>query len=546
MRWRAVAICCLLVGVVSSCDRSSRSLDGGDVTDAKPSFERHDVACAELDRFVQRVRRGYVPVRSPDITLIPHEPNQIGPPDAAVHAGPYDYLAEVPLVLYGKGHVEPIGTVDEAPTMADVAPTIARLIGFSRFAAPDGRALTTGLPASGTPPRLVVTVVWDGGGWNTLREHPRSWPFLKRMIDRGVSFGGMEIGSTPSVTPPIHTTLGTGAFPRTHGIPHVKMMTAAGDYVDPMEMNSPRYIRIPALADVYDRALRNRPVVGVVATVNWHLGMIGRGRLHPGGDSDLAALFTSSGTTFGDPDLYEIPSDLADPEGLVADAEALDAADGATDGMWRGHPLDDPALRYAGPAYVRWFGDALRSVIDTRGFGDDRVPDLVFANFKSLDDSVHKWGLTSRETREVLAATDAELKALVEHLEDTVGTGSWVVIVTADHGTSKFVADSGGWAVHGHELRVDLNRAFDVDEEPLFERVNSAGIYLNDGAVARSRLDLAEVGEWLLDYTAIDNLYKMDEVPAYYEDKAEVPLFDAVMFGDRVVARSCRNTASLD
>ena len=499
---------------------------------------KHDVSCAEIDEFVQRVRRGYVPVRSSDIALIPHEPNYIGTPDAAVHTGPYDFLAEVPLVLYGPGYVEPLGEVDAAATMADVAPTIARLVGY-RFDAPDGEALVEGLDVSGEPPRLIVTVVWDGGGWNTLREHPRSWPFLERSISRGISIQNMTIGSTPSVTPPIHTTLGTGAFPRRHGIPNVKMTTSDDRYINPMELNSPEYIRIPTLGDLYDVAEGNRPLVGVVATVNWHLGMIGKGTLHPGGDEDLAALFTSSGSLFGDPDFYEIPYDLADESGLTAETEALDALDGTRDETWRGHALDEE-VTYASPAYVHWFGDRLRAAIDSRGFGADRVTDLLFTNFKSIDDAGHRWGMVSPEAGDAIGATDAELRALVRHLNRRVGEGRWVLIVTADHGTSKFPEQSGGWAIRGHDLREDLNRAFDAGDEPLFERVNSAGIFLNDDAMERANLDLREVGRWLLDYTANDNLYGIDEVPDYYREKADVPLFDAVMAGRDVVARSCR------
>lgn len=534
----------LLIAIVTcACTATSPSPSGtkADEPDNPTRRGKHDVSCAELDQFVDRVRRGYVPGRSSDVALIGHEPNYIGTPDAAVHTGPYDFLAEVPLVFYGPGHIDPVGTVSDEATMADVAPSIARLIGFDGFTAKDGSALTTGIPADGPTPRLVLTVVWDGGGWNTLREQRGSWPFLKSIMERGVSFENAEIGSTPSVTPPIHTTLGTGAFPRTHGIPNVKMTTADDRYINPMELNSPQYIKIPTLGDVYDEELGNRPLVGVVATVNWHLGMIGKGTLHPGGDRDLAALFTSAGTTYGDPDYYEIPVDLTDEARLAAEADTLDATDGARDESWRDHPLDDLSVRYASPAYVRWFGDRLREAIDSRGFGADGVPDLLFTNFKSIDDSGHRWGMVSEETGEVVAATDAELKTTVEYLDEEVGEGKWVVIVTADHGTSMFPEQSGGWAVRGHDLREDLNRAFDLDEEPLFERVNSAGIFMNDEAAARSGLDFRKVGDWLLDYTAMDNLYEIDEVPNYYADKSDIPLFDAVVVGRKVVARSCRS-----
>lgn len=524
--------------VVAGCTADPRTGPADPALDPRPG--KHDVSCADLDRFVERVRLGYVPVRSPDLALIAHEPNYIGTPTAAVHTGPFDFLADVPLVVYGPGQVDDVGSVPDHATMADVAPTIARLIGFEGFDAPDGVVLGRGLSGRRPPPRLVVTIVWDGGGLNTLAEHPRAWPFLERIQARGISYENMEIGSTPSVTPPIHTTLGTGAFPRRHGIPNVRMTTADGRYIDPMELNSPRYIRTPSLGDLYDDARGDRPLVGVVATVNWHLGMIGKGALFPGGDRDVAALFTSSGATYGDPGIYEIPTELADEDGLLAATEELDAEDGAKDERWRGHELSDPAIRYASPAYVDWFGDRLRAAIDSRGFGRDRVPDLLFTNFKSIDDSGHRWGMLSPETGDVLAATDAELEELVEHLDSRVGKRRWVVIVTADHGTSMFPEQSGGWAIRGHDLRVDLNRAFDLAEGPLFERVNSAGIFLNDDAAAAADLDLEEVGDWLLDYTALDNLYEIDALPDYYAGNADVPLFDAVVAGRKVVASSCR------
>lgn len=526
--------------LLAACTASEEPRPAEPTTESRTRARPHDVSCTELDQFIQRTRRGNYPVRSVDLALIPHEPNYIGPPDGAVHTGPYDFLAEVPLVMYGPGHVEATGSVDEAPTMADVAPTIARLIGFDGFDAPDGTTLTTGLPGGDRPPRLVVTVVWDGGGWNTLREHPKTWPFLKSVIERGVSFEKMTIGSTPSVTPPIHVTLGTGAFPRRHGIPSVTMFTPDGRFINPMENNSPQWIEEPTLGDVYDEALDNRPLVGVVATVNWHFGMIGRGTLHPGGDRDLAALFSSSGSTFGDAEYYEIPSDLADPAGLEAEAERLDVADGERDDRWRGNELDDLEVRYATPATVRWMGERLRAAIASRGFGADRVPDLLYTNFKSIDDAGHRWGMASSEMAEAIRATDLELKRLVGYLDRTVGRGQWVIAVTADHGTMPFPEDSRGWAIRGSDLRVDLNRAFDLEDEPLFGRVTSSGIFFNDDVVERSGVDLEEVGRWLLDYTAEDNLFEIDEVPAYYRAKADAPLFDAVLHGGKVVARSCR------
>ena len=45
---------------------------------------------------------------------------------------------------------------------------------------------------------------------------------------------------------------------------------------------------MPTLADLYDRAMGNKPIVGMVATVDIHLGMIGHGCFWNGGDQDIA------------------------------------------------------------------------------------------------------------------------------------------------------------------------------------------------------------------------------------------------------------------
>lgn len=527
----------LLALSFAACDtgEARRNEDSG--TDARRSSQERDLSCDELDVFVERTRRGYVPDRSPDLSLIVHEPNYVGAPTAAVHTGPFDFLAEVPLVFFGPGHVAERGRVEDRATMADVAPTIAQLIQFDDFDSPDGRALSVSA-GSENPPRLVVTVVWDGGGWNTLEQHPEAWPFLKSIIRGGVSFEQMTVGSTPTVTPPIHTTLGTGAFPSRHGIPHVRMTTKAGDYIDPFEGNSARSTKIESLSDLYDRARDNAPLVGVLATVNWHLGMIGAGAHIEGGDHDLAALLDSSGVVYGNAEDYELPADLSDPTLLADSATAIDAFDGTRDGEWRGHELDDLEVRYSSPAWVRFQQAILERAITTRGFGADEVPDLMFSNFKSIDGVGHAWGMESPEEGDVVRATDDALRALVKNLNRTVGREQWVLIVTADHGTTRFAPDIGAWAIRGQELMTDLNREFDVQGPPVVERVNSAGIYLDEQQ--RPGVDVRAMSRWLMSYTAADNLLGIDEVPRYYADKAHEPLIDAVLDGPRVAARSCR------
>ena len=81
----------------------------------------------------------------------------------------------------------------------------------------DGRILP-GVPRPPTPPKVVVTFVIDGGGWNVLGHWPDAWPNLRRLMAEGATYRNAIMGSFPAVTACAHATIGTGAFPRTHGI----------------------------------------------------------------------------------------------------------------------------------------------------------------------------------------------------------------------------------------------------------------------------------------------------------------------------------------
>ena len=535
----------LLAGAIAMAACTGTSGAPGDPPTASKAGPAARVAggCKALPKLVERARRGYVPGRSPQVLVIPHEPNYVGTPEMPVHSGPWDYLAEVPLVMFGPGVIGSEGAVDAPATMADIAPTTARLIGFEGFSTPDGRPLpdaATGAPGPSPRPRLVVVVVWDGGGWNVLREHPRAWPFLRGLMTKGVHYPRMTVGSTPSVTPPIHTTLGTGVYPRSHGIAYVRMKTPEGVYGDPFEGNSPALIRAPTLADVYDRAMGNKPLIGTVATVSWHLGMMGHGALAQDGDADTAVLLNDVGMTYGDPSIYSIPA-IDDPEALNAGARRLDGTDGALDGAWMGHSLDDTAIRYATPAYVNYQERILERLIGREGFGDDNVPDLLYTNFKSPDDAGHKWGMTSPEVGAVVSSVDRALAELVGFLDAEVGRGRWVVMVTADHGQTRYPHQSGAWPIRGGEMAGDLNETFDSVENqvPLVERVTSAGISMDTRELAATGASLEDIARAAARYTAEDNLEPGGELPQAWRDREDAPLFDAAMVGRRVVARSC-------
>ncbi|HJR45957.1 MAG TPA: alkaline phosphatase family protein [Actinomycetota bacterium] len=493
--------------------------------------------CDQLDKLVTRITRGWVPGRSPDLAPIPRRPTYIGGPVNPVHTAPWDYLTDVPLVIFGPGLVPARGESDAPATMADVAPTIGSLIGFD-FDTSDGDPLPTG--AEGRAPRLVVTVVWDGGGWNVLREHPTEWPFLERAMRRGVSFTDFELGSTPTNTPPIHTTLGTGRFPRAHGIPGVKMRTPADGYIDPFEGHNASEVRVPMLADLYDVARDNRPEIGTVATVNWHLGMMGHGDDFEDGDADLSVLLNDRGLLFGDSSTYAFPP--APPTTWLTDeTDRLDRSDGAADGRWNDDDLTDLAVRYSTPAYVAFQERVLEQVIETQRFGADAVPDLLFTNFKQIDDAGHKWGPFSAQVGASVRASDDALRSLVRVLNAEVGRGRWVVLVTADHGQMPYPEDSGEWPVSPGQLTGDIDRALDDNDNgiDLVWRTTAGGIFIQRDEAKRLGLTMEEIAEWLIDYRAEDNAPPGEPLPRPWRDDPQQRVFSGVVAGDRLAAAFC-------
>lgn len=497
--------------------------------------------CKSIDAMIRRSKRGYYPFRSPDIVFIPREPNYVGKAEMPVHSGPWDYLSEVPLVAYGPGFIKP-GTYDQFATMADLAPTAAQLIGFEEWPKRDGRVLDEMLEPAAAPPKLIVNLVWDGGGWNALETHPDRWPYLERLMETGASYTNFEIGSSPSTTPPIHTNLGTGAFPSRHGAVSLRMRYPDYEIKDPFTNLDASQLKVTTLADEYDRARGNVPVTGMLGSVSWHLGMIGHGSALEGADKDPVTLIgpkTGEGNT--NPAVYS-QIDVTDADKLLEFARKLDARDGERDGKWGKHPVTTPEEIHPTPAvpdYDQW---VLERFIKAHDFGADEVSDLLYVNFKTSDIAGHRFGMSSEETGAAFEAQDRNLRRLVRFLDRTVGENEWVLFVTADHGQMPYPEESGAWPIFGGELARDLNTVFDKtdDDVKLVVSVGAAGVIVQLDAVKENGTTLREMARWVAGYTVGENVKDGAQIPKAFKGREDELLMDAVLAKDRVAAIACR------
>ncbi|MGH2554210.1 MAG: alkaline phosphatase family protein [Actinomycetota bacterium] len=453
------------------------------------------------------------------------------------HSGPWSYLQRVPLVFYGPGFIRARGEVspDREVTLADLAPTMAELLNTRMPPGIPGRPIEGILKNNEDPPRVIVTIVWDGGGWNVLRAWPDSWPRLAGLIRGGASVEA-TVGSSPSVTPSIHATIGTGAYPRQTGIIGISFRSN-GEIVDSFGQRSPRFLLRPTLADVYDRSTGNAAKIAMLAYKSWHLAMLGHGASIPGGDRDIAALVNLEEELTTNPELYALPSYLQDLPGLQSSIRAIDLDDGSVDSKWMGHDiLEDPAARRDTPAWILYQTILLKALMQREGFGQDDVPDLLYTNYKHLDEVGHNWNLISREMRETLHYSDRSLAQLESFLNDTVGRRRWVLVLTADHGQGPDAEASGAWPISQTELVKDTGDHFDVDPDSLITNTSAVGAWVDKEVMASEGITLRQISRFLLDYRLEENVQPGDEPPAQYEPRLREPVFSAAFPYKKMVA----------
>lgn len=491
--------------------------------DRQPSGDPLARACSLDPAWLHRIERGYDPDHSEDITMVatpPHYPGNFAGPS---HSGPWQYLQEVPFVLHGPGFInarqEPL---EDRVTIADFFPTVGELLDID-LPEREGEALTGGLADTTETPKLVVVVVWDGVGRNVLERWPDRWPYLEQLETEGTSYAKAIVGSSPSITPATHSTLGTGTFPYTHGVTGIEYRKSNGEMSTAFTGSDPTLLRETTYADIVDAQLNNEPKVGLVGSVPWHLGMLGHGSNIPGGDDDQVVYVGRETLKTTDLEYYgtlSTPLELPSMDTLV---EELDLEDGRLDGKWLGRDIDDPRKT---PALVRFQTDVVLEMLEQEGYGADDIPDLFFVNFKTGDTIGHQYSMDSPEMGEVISAEDEGLRQIVEYLDAEVG--EYTLLLTADHGHTPSWETSGGWPIDNTELILDIDAEFEVPEgESLIEDRVAVGFFMNLDVMEELGVSLEEVSSWMDDYTLREN-WPEAELPKAFEGRGEEQLFSAV------------------
>jgi hypothetical protein len=478
--------------------------------------------------YMELIRRAYHPGRSGELQLVlaPYNSANYAPESrdlvrfyrATSHASVWMYLERVPLVVHAPGRIAPSDDTTRV-TLADVAPTTAALMGFADWPTDREGTVLPGVATGAAPPKVIVTFVIDGGGWNVLSHWPNSWPNLKRLMGEGANYRNAITGSFPAVTACAHATIGTGTYPNQHGITGhnirdgSKVRKAYGD----AGHANPGDILIPTLADLWSDDTDNRAWVGEIGYQVWHMGMIGYGGPRRSGDQLPVGVYWNEGAykengvgewAPHNPDLFRMPSTVPGLDVYDAHLQAF------TSPGW--DQFFDPRSRQTpccAPPVVQYQGDLIEATLRDEPIGQSGVTDLLY--MKS------DWeGL-------VLQEVDTQLGRVVATL-DELFPDDYVLIVTADHGQCPFPDDVDGVRLDPVQLGDAIDQRFGGELVTTVQSVVPSEIYLHEGVLKVNGASIDDVAASLRDYRYRQNIGPYVPQSAIEQDLLDAREFSAV------------------
>jgi predicted AlkP superfamily pyrophosphatase or phosphodiesterase len=528
MRIRSVALALSFSILLVACTGDSPEETKERKKEAVGEVDLVQLGCEVDPTLLDRIWRGYDKQRSEDIIMLPKFPNYSGTFAIPNHSGPWDYLQNVPLVFYGPGIIKPTGQVTGPASVVDIFPTFGELTGVD-LPERTGRALTEMIEPDAPTPKLVILLVWDGAGRNVLERWPDAWPTLARLEREGTSYVDAVVGSSPSITPAIHSSMGTGLYPRAHRVTGIKYTLDSGEVGVAFQGRDASVLDVATFGDLIDIAFQNAPKVGLLGWRSWHMGMFSHGSAWPGGDKDMLALFEEGNAIGGNDELYYTPDYLREAPGLDEAVQELDRLDGELDGKWMSHDILE---MHDNPAWSNFQSEVLLSLISGEGFGADAIPDLLSVNYKMSDIVGHQHTMDSPEMEATVRSQDEGLARLIELLDDTVG--DYVIAMTSDHGHTPSPERTGAWAIANGQLKEDIDAFFETPSGKSLVRDTSAvGIFFDEEVGAEMGVTMEDVSRFVLTYTIEEN-HDGDELPEEYRDRAKERVFEAAFPGTRL------------
>ncbi len=328
----------------------------------------------------------------------------------------------------------------------------------------------TGLPDK---PKLVVLLVIDGLPQRQVLayRHQLAPDGFARFLDRGAWFSEAHHGHAYTVTASGHAAVLTGAHPSRTGIignswrdaetgaevycTGDPTATYVGHRTDPLDGTSPKNLKAETLGDVLRRADARSRTVAISGK--------DRGAILPAGMTGTAYMYMDESGLFASSTFYMKshpawvesfnggkPADRyfkAQWQPLLPDgAYAISLPDnqpwygaGGMLPMIMGSRDDAPGLAFYQSLLASPFIDALtldfaRAALAGEQLGRDDAPDILAVSLSAHDYINHRWSAESRLSQDNLLRLDRMLQDFFRHLDEKVGAGNYIAVLTSDHG----------------------------------------------------------------------------------------------------------------
>src|SRR5262245_8182333 len=104
----------------------------------------------------------------------------------------------------------------ERRPLRTMAPTSASLMAIPRPRGSMGRVMTEALVPTSKRPRVILTIVMDGGGRSLYEAWPDAWPRIKGLAARGAEYIDAKVTQLETAKAVSHVAIGTGGYPITN------------------------------------------------------------------------------------------------------------------------------------------------------------------------------------------------------------------------------------------------------------------------------------------------------------------------------------------
>jgi hypothetical protein len=356
-------------------------------------------------------------------------------------------------------------------------------------------------PAAATP-RLVVLIVVDQLRSDYLERYSSRWTGgLRRAMQEGAWYTNAAYPYLHTVTCTGHATIGTGRFPRSHGIimnswysRELGRTIGCSDAADAATITAEgRTAGGHSAALLKGDTFAERVTRGGGRVVTMSLKP--RSAIMPAGRRSDATIWFGGRGEFVSSTTYteSLPafvrdvgtatpvsgertsppwSKLLPGESYLGDDEVAYEKPPAGWTASFPHPIDLPQyLQFwqSSPLSDAYLGRLAAAAIDSYKLGQGSKVDFLSVSFSALDVVGHAFGPESHEVQDLMARLDGTFGALLARLDERVGRGNYVLALTADHGVAPIPEMMS--AKGEHAGRIDtraIARGIEEALQPLF------------------------------------------------------------------------------